>query len=161
MNAASAAAEDLDSSSAEVWHVLAVDDDEGVLAVTRLTLRGLSFEGREILLHCAQSAAEAREMLKRIPDIAVILLDVVMETEDAGLALVDHVRQGLRNFTTRIILRTGQPGLAPPLDLIRRHEIDGYCAKTDLSSMDLKMIVLANLRTARLLRALQSGLPSP
>jgi len=42
-----------------------------------------------------------------------VLLDVIMETDQAGLDLVEFIRDTLKNETVRIILRTGQPGQAP------------------------------------------------
>ena len=145
--------------AARPWQILVVDDDDGVLAVTRLTLRDLKFDGRPMALHCVTSAAAAREAMTRIPDMDVILLDVVMESETAGIEFADWVRDTLGNATARIIIRTGQPGTISPLELLAQHQIDGYCAKSDLSSIDLKLTVLGSLRTVRLIRQLQAAAP--
>src|ERR1044071_4155898 len=92
------------------WKVAIVDDDQGVHTGTRFALQDFSLHGRGIELLSARSAVEARELFRKTPELAVILLDVVMETEGAGLELVQFVREELRNETVRIILRTGQPG---------------------------------------------------
>ena len=108
------------------WVVLIVDDDPSIHAATRMVLRGMSFQGRS--LHClsAASAAEARAELRAHPDIALVLLDVVMESDDAGLQLVHFIRHQLGNKRIRIILRTGQPGQAPERDIILNYDINDY-----------------------------------
>ena len=100
------------------WKVLIVDDEPEVHAVTRLVLGGFRFEGIRLDFLSAHSAAEARSLLRRHPDIAVLLLDVVMESEQAGLELVRDVREELANPFVRIVLRTGQAGQAPEHEVI-------------------------------------------
>ena len=90
-----------------VWKILVVDDEPAIHQVTKLALRNLSVLGRPTQLINALSAQEAREQIYRHPDIAVVLLDVVMETEDAGLCFIKHLRQEIANPLVRIILRTG------------------------------------------------------
>ncbi|PWC69671.1 transcriptional regulator [Azospirillum sp. TSH7] len=142
---ASAAAEATDPG-APPWLVLVADDEPEVHAVTRLALARLRFRDRPVrLLDCA-SAAEAERILRNTPDIAVILLDVVMETEDAGLQLVRRIRQNLGNRAVRIVLRTGQPARVPEEDLVLAYEIDGYTAKTELTARRLFTSVVTALR---------------
>jgi CheY-like chemotaxis protein len=100
------------------WLILAVDDDAGVRAVSAAAPSEVRFRDRPLVQLHAASAADAREILARQPGIAVMLLDVVMETEDSGLQLVRYVREVLGNRNLRIILRTGQPGAAPESDVI-------------------------------------------
>jgi signal transduction histidine kinase/DNA-binding response OmpR family regulator len=128
------------------WPVLIVDDDPSIHAATRMVLRGVSFQGRP--LHClsAVSAAEARETLRAQPDIALVLLDVVMESDDAGLRLVHFIRNDLGNKRIRIILRTGQPGQAPERDVILNYDINDYKSKTELTTQKLFTSVVAALR---------------
>ncbi len=142
---ASAAADAADPG-APPWLVLVADDEPEVHAVTRLALARLRFRDRPVrLLDCA-SAAEAERILRDTPDIAVILLDVVMETEDAGLQLVRRIRQDLGNRAVRIVLRTGQPARVPEEDLVLAYEIDGYTAKTELTARRLFTSVVTALR---------------
>ena len=150
-------AEALASGAREPWRILIVDDDVEVHAVTRLSLRRFSFEGRPVALISAYSAAEARTLLATSTDIALILLDVVMETEDAGLRLVRHVRHGLGNRAVRIILRTGQPGCAPEREVIVDFDINDYRAKTELTHERLTLCTITALRSYRDIRAVEAN----
>ncbi|MBE0546135.1 MAG: EAL domain-containing protein [Rubrivivax sp.] len=142
---------------AACWRVLLVDDEPAVHEVSNLILSGLSFEGRDVELLSASSAAQAREILAQHRDVALILLDVVMETDDAGIALVQHVREQLRDSDVQIVLRTGQPGMAPERDVVLRYEINGYFLKTDITSQRLHSIVISALRSYRHARSLRVG----
>ena len=133
------------------WIVLVVDDEPDIHAVTRLTLENAQFSGRGVRLVNAHSGAEGRAQLAANPDAALILLDVVMESDDAGLAFVRHVRETLGNRDVRIVLRTGQPGVAPARTVIETFEIDDYRTKTELTSERLYVSVAAALRTYALL----------
>ena len=133
----------------EPWKVLIVDDDPEVHAVTRLVLRGFRFEDRPLALLSAHSASEAREMLATHPDLALMLLDVVMETEQAGLEVVRHARETLGNRFVRIVLRTGQPGQAPEQEVIRTYDINDYKEKTELTAQKLTTMLYASLRAYR------------
>lgn len=95
------------------WTVLVVDDEQDVLDVTVMVLEDVKFEGRGLRMLTASSAAEAKEVLRMEPELAVAFLDVVMETEHAGLDLVRFIRDELDNRCMRIVLRTGNPGAAP------------------------------------------------
>ena len=135
-----------DAAADRPWLILVVDDEPDVIAITRTALHSCSFEKRPIRILGAGSAAEAREMLERHPDIAVILLDVVMETDDAGLRLARAIREEMQRRALRIVLRTGQPGLAPERDVILRYDINDYRLKTDLTAQSLFTTVIAALR---------------
>ena len=139
------------------WKVLLVDDEPAVHEVSRLILARMSFEGREVELIAAASAAHARDLLGRHADIALVLLDVVMETDDAGIALVRHIREQLRNHDVQIVLRTGQPGVAPEAELMHSCEINGYFLKTEITAQRLRSIVISALRGYRHARALRVG----
>jgi len=141
--------DDRTALAAEPWSILVVDDDPQVHAMTRLLLRDIRFEDRPLEVVSALSAAEARAIIARRSDLPVILLDVVMETHDAGLQLVQHIRGALRNNHTRIILRTGQPGLAPEREVISRYDINGYEQKSELTSQKLYTAVISALRSWR------------
>ena len=133
----------------EPWKLLIVDDEEEVHSLTRLVLRNYEFEGRTLELLSAYSGVAARKVLAEHPDIALILLDVVMEREDSGLRLVHHIRNKLQNNHVRIILRTGQPGQAPEMEVVARYDINDYKAKTDLTSQKLFTTVTSALRAWR------------
>ncbi|MDP2560094.1 HD domain-containing phosphohydrolase [Psychrobium sp. 1_MG-2023] len=129
------------------WQVLVVDDEKDVHAVTSLALGSFEFHGRELELLHAYSAKEAKETLKNNADIALILLDVVMETDQAGLELAAYIRKELKNHSVRIVLRTGQPGQAPEHQVIRDYDINDYKNKTELTSAKLYTILYSNLRS--------------
>lgn len=143
------------ATAAPAWRVLLVDDEPAVHEVSRLVLADVSFEGRAIELLSAASAAQAREVLAREKDVALVLLDVVMESDDAGIALVQHIRDERRDTDVQIVLRTGQPGMAPEREVILRYEINGYYLKTDLTAQRLHSIVVSALRSYRYARSLR------
>ncbi|MGW8358854.1 response regulator [Streptomyces wedmorensis] len=126
------------------YKVLIVDDEEDVHQITRISLRSLSHRGNRVNLVSARSGAEARQCMRDNPDIAVVLLDVVMESDHAGLDLSRFIREQLGNAFARIILRTGQPGRAPEETVVQAYEIDGYLPKAELTSTHL----ITTVRTA-------------
>jgi response regulator RpfG family c-di-GMP phosphodiesterase len=131
------------------WKVLLVDDEPEVHEVTRLVLAGFRFENRPLQIHSALTAAEARELLAEHPDFAVVLLDVVMESDQAGLQLVDYIRHSIDNHNVRIVLRTGEPGQAPEQEVITRYDINDYKEKTELTAQKLFTTMFASLRAYR------------
>lgn len=128
------------------WRVLIVDDDVDVHVVTKFALSTASFAGRRLSFVHAYSAAEALAKLRDIPDIALVLLDVMMETADAGLQLARQVREQLHNDLVRIVLRTGQPGQAAEHNIIIDYDINDFWSKTDLTTRKLFTTVIAALR---------------
>jgi len=130
--------------SSSPWKILVVDDEPEIYAVTQLSVGDMVFENKKIHLFSASSGKEAREILSTEPDIAVALIDVVMETEDAGLRLVEYIRNELNNRRIRLIIRTGQPGIAPEPYVIDNYDIDDYKDKTELTTQSL----YTTLRTA-------------
>lgn len=138
------------------WKVLIVDDDADVHSVTRLVLADFVFDGRALDFMEARSAGEAIQLFAQHPDIAVALVDVVMETEDAGLRVIRHVREVLKNSFVRLILRTGQPGSAPERDVISQYDINDYKAKTELSALKLYSTMMTALRSYRDIMALDA-----
>lgn len=137
------------------WIVLLVDDEPDVHEITRLVLADTTFSGRTIDLRSAYSASEAQAFLEQHRDTALMLLDVVMETDDAGLRLVHHVREKMGNADLQIVLRTGQPGMAPEREVIATYDINGYFLKTELVAQKLRSIVISSLRTYSYIRTLR------
>ncbi|MGY0789748.1 ATP-binding response regulator [Azospirillum argentinense] len=134
---------------ADPWPVLVVDDDPQVHTMTEVLLRDFEFEDRPFEVVSALSAAAARSLLLTRPDIPVALLDVVMETDDAGLRLVRFIREDLNNHRMRIILRTGQPGQAPERDVVVAYDINDYKAKSELTAQRLFTTLVSGLRAWR------------
>jgi putative nucleotidyltransferase with HDIG domain len=145
------------AATAPGWKVLIVDDEPEVHQVTRLVLSGFRFESRALQFISAYSAAEAREQMRLHPDVAVILLDVVMETEHAGLDVVRAVREDLGNRVVRIVLRTGQPGQAPEQNIIATYDINDYKEKTELTAQRLSTTLYVALRGYRDLMTIEAS----
>jgi EAL domain-containing protein (putative c-di-GMP-specific phosphodiesterase class I) len=141
----------------DAWVVLLVDDEPEVHEITRLVLTNARYAGRPIELYSACSAAEAKSFLRAHPQTALVLLDVVMESDDAGLALVRFIRDELHNVDLQIILRTGQPGMAPERDVVLRFEINGYFLKTEITAQKLHSIVISALRAFQNIGALRQS----
>lgn len=130
-----------------IWKIAVIDDDPAVHDATRFALYDYALNGQGIEILSAFSAAEGRDLVRAHPDLAVVLLDVVMETETAGLDLVAFVRRELGNELVRIILRTGQPGQAPERRVIVEHDINDYKAKTELTADKLFTALTAAIRS--------------
>jgi CheY-like chemotaxis protein len=139
---------------ARTWTIAVIDDDPAVHEGTRFALYDYSLHGQGLRILSAYSASEGKALLERERDIAVVLLDVVMETDSAGLDLVDFIRKELKNETVRIVLRTGQPGQAPERRVIVDYDINDYKAKTELTADKLFTTLTAALRSYQQLQRL-------
>ena len=139
------------------WRVLVVDDEAEVHTVTKLALGRIRFRGRGIQVYGALSAREAADVLRAVPDVAIVLLDVVMETDAAGLDLVRTIREEMNNHAVRIILRTGQPGQAPEEGVVLDYDINDYKAKTELTTRKLFTAVVSALRAYSGIVALEAS----
>lgn len=135
-----------ETTEQEAWPILIVDDEPEMHHVTTMALRDYRFQQRTLTFLSAHSAAEAKEVLQQHPDIVLILLDVVMETDDAGLTLVHYIRETLNNQQVRIILRTGQPGQAPEQKVVQEYDINDYRSKTELTVQRLTTTITSALR---------------
>ncbi|MCX7745739.1 MAG: DUF3369 domain-containing protein [Clostridia bacterium] len=131
------------------WKLMIVDDEEEVHQITKIVLNDFTFENKSLDFISAHSLKEAKVLMKKHPDTAVILLDVVMEEEDSGLKFVKYVREELKNNLARIILRTGQPGQAPEKKIIVDYDINDYKEKTELTAQRLFTTLVAALRSYR------------
>jgi response regulator RpfG family c-di-GMP phosphodiesterase len=138
-----------------MWKIIVADDEDEVHAMTRMVLSDYVFEGRGLDFLSAYSGAECLQLMRRHPDTAAILLDVVMESDDAGLQVVRRVREEIANPFVRIILRTGQPGKAPETRVISAFDINDYKEKTELTAQKLFTTVTAALRGYRDMRTIE------
>ena len=132
------------------WEVLVVDDDPDVLAVSRLALRSVKVYGVPLKIHTCGSMAEAVELFNTkadlLPSLAVALIDVVMETDTAGLDLCRFVREERKNPLTQLFIRTGQPGVAPERAVIDRYDINGYFTKAEATEDKLYSMIKSGVR---------------
>jgi response regulator RpfG family c-di-GMP phosphodiesterase len=141
--------------SKETWKILICDDEKEVHTITKTVLSDFVFKNKKLEFVSAYSGTEAVEILSEENDIALILLDVVMETDYAGLDVVKDIREKLNNKLIRIILRTGQPGYAPEKEVIQDYDINDYKEKTELTDMKLFTSVISALRAYKYMRSLE------
>lgn len=104
------------------YKIIAVDDESGILDSLKvfLTKSGYSFVG-------ITDPIEAIERVKT-EHFDLMLLDFIM-TPVHGDQVVEAIRKF--NKDLYILLLTGHKDLAPPLETIRRLDIQGYCEKSD------------------------------
>ena len=134
-------------SKTKVWRILVIDDDDSVHQVTRLVLSDAIIENRTLDIVSVYSSKEARELLLQDDDFCMAFVDVVMETDDAGLNVVKYIRTDLGREDIRIVLRTGQPGYAPEEQVIKDYDINDYKTKTELTRSKLVTTIIASLRS--------------
>ncbi|NJD08155.1 MAG: EAL domain-containing protein [Methylococcaceae bacterium] len=146
-----------DGSAMPCWRVLVVDDDPDVHETTKFALQGVIVHNRPLQLLDAYTAAEGLQVLAHEPDIAVVLLDVVMETQDAGLRAVEAIRNELKLPNVRIILRTGQPGYAPEMEAVSRYDINDYKTKSELTRIKLFTALTGAIRAYDQLQRIEAG----
>ncbi len=144
------------NADTSVWKVLIVDDEQDIHSAIKLALGGFVFKDRKIKFLDAYSGEEAKQILTENEDIALILLDVVMETSHAGLDFVGYIRNELQNHFIRVVLWTGQPGNAPKKDVILQYEINDYKTKTDLTDDTIFTTVLASIRAYNSIMIIES-----
>jgi len=137
------------------FNILIVDDDKSVHIVTKLSLKDFTYEGWTLNFTSAFSAEEAKSILRSDIEFAVVLLDVVMESETSGLEVADFIRNDINNHLLRITLRTGQPGQAPEQEVIVNYDIDNYRNKTELSSDKLFSVMYTSIRNFKKLQELE------
>jgi CheY-like chemotaxis protein len=122
----------------KAWEVLLVDDDPDVLAVSKLAMKSFTVYGIPLEIHSCTSKAEAIELFNTkqdlMPTLAVAFIDVVMETDEAGLELCQYIREELKNRIVQLFVRTGQPGIAPERAVIDRYDINGYFSKVETTA---------------------------
>jgi signal transduction histidine kinase len=136
------------------WKILIIDDESEVHEATKFALSGLRVHGRDLAFLHAQSEEEARRQLARNQDVAVILLDMVMEAGDSGLRLVKCIREELKLEAVRIVLRTGQRGPVPELDVIQKYDINDYKNKVELTRIRLATTITAAVRSFQQIRTI-------
>ncbi len=144
------------SKHVEPWKLLIVDDEKDIHTITTLALNNFQFDDRPLEFLHAHSAKDAEVILQETRDIGLILLDVVMETDHAGLDLVKIIREEINNSAVRIVLRTGQPGQAPEKKIIGDYDINDYKSKTELTSSKLYTVVCASLRAYKSIQDLEN-----
>ncbi|MFA5903956.1 MAG: ATP-binding protein [Desulfobacula sp.] len=129
------------------FKLLIVDDENEIHIMTRLVLSDYSYNGATLEFLSAYSGKDAKQLIKAHPDAACMLLDVVMENNEAGLEVARFIREEEKNDKIRIILRTGQPGKAPEKNIILNYDINDYKEKTELTTQKLFTSITTALRS--------------
>ncbi|MCC4274000.1 HD domain-containing phosphohydrolase [Marinomonas communis] len=152
-----AIAQKLEKTAVEPWKVALIDDEDDIIAVSEMVLKRLQVDDRPLVFLKAHSAKEAMQLFEEHSDIAIAMVDVVMENDHAGLDLVKWIRESHKNTSTRLVLRTGQPGQAPEEDVIRNYDINDYKNKTELNSTRLKTTIYSAIRSYRDIKEVEQG----
>lgn len=137
------------ADTTSTWNLLIVDDDEAVHEITRLVLKNVNVLGKGLTIYSAYSAQQARELIHGDIDFSFAIIDVVMETDKAGLDLIKWIRNNEENDDIRLVLRTGQPGNAPEKDIIIQYDIHDYKEKSELTAKKLFTLSFSCLRAYR------------
>ena len=132
------------------WVVLLVDDEPDVLSVSRLALRRFEVYGLPLRIYTAESKAAAVQLLHDsltvANSLAVAFIDVVMETDTAGLELCKYIRNDMGNKLSQLFIRTGQPGIAPERAVIDQYDINGYFTKIEATEDKLYSLIKSSVR---------------
>ena len=138
------------------WPILLVDDEPDVLELSRLVMKDFTVYGLPVELHTAVSKADAIELMKTElvpllptvpgPRVSVAFIDVVMESDTAGLELCEYIRETMGNKVVQLFIRTGQPGIAPERHVIDNYDINGYFTKVEATEDKLYSLVKSGVR---------------
>jgi diguanylate cyclase (GGDEF)-like protein len=135
--------------------ILIVDDDKSIHDITNMALKAMHFSDFDLQVLTAYSAEEAKEILQTEQDIALALIDVVMETPEAGLDLVNYIRNELKNRLIRLIIRTGQANDFPQMQVIQQYDINDFKEKTELTLERLYTTIRTSIKQYEQLIELQ------
>jgi len=149
--------EECTKSQLAPWIIGIIDDEPLIHQATNFALKDIEIDGRPLNFLSAYSGEEGYQLIIDNPDMALVLLDVVMEQDNSGLKLVDKIRNELNNHLIQIILRTGQPGDVPEEDLITRYEINSYKTKNELTRSKLFTTIATGLRSFKLLDTMEKS----
>ncbi|WP_374385013.1 response regulator [Dongia sp.] len=132
------------------WSILIVDDDSEVHAAIGLALSGAEIDGRRLRLSHCHSASEARTRLAGDEeDIDLVLLDVVMESAEAGLDLLESLRAEPETRSLPVLIHTGQAGRFSENMVRARYDISGYLPKSSVTQQGLLSALRAVLQEGR------------
>ena len=144
-------------TSVKSWKIIIADDEPDIHTLTKTVLSDFRYQGRPLEFISTYSGEETFEVIKNNEDIAMVLLDVVMESDDAGLITAKRIREELDNHTIQIVLRTGQPGYAPETDVVVNYAINDYKEKTELTAKKMLTTIITALRSYEILKALEAN----
>ncbi|HEX5803785.1 MAG TPA: hypothetical protein VFY24_12225 [Azospira sp.] len=134
-----------DAQTQTPWRVLIADDDHSVHEATVAALAGQRIHDRPLTFLHTYSASETLSLLASSDPVHLVLLDVVMESPEAGLKAVNEIRETLGLRDLKIVIRTGQPGQRPEQEIRRSYAIDGYANKAELTRGMLREVIASAL----------------
>lgn len=129
------------------WKIMLIDDEPALHDITRIALNNIIYKGKPLEFLDAYSGEEARQLIRQHPDIALIFLDVVMESEETGLQLVQYIRKELKNRFVRILLRTGEKEPAPEAEIIFNYDINDYQEENELTQQRVLVSIISGLKS--------------
>ena len=139
------------------WKILIADDESDIHFITKTVLKDFTYKGKGLEFLSAYSGEETISILQTNKDIVLVLLDVIMETDDAGLVVAKNIRDELHNKDIQIVLRTGQPSDAPKATIVKDYEINDYKEKTELTADKLLTTLTTAIRSYENIKALQQS----
>lgn len=133
-----------DNVEKEDYKILVVDDEQGIIDSLSIFLNKYHFKG-------LQNPLEAIELLKK-EHFDLLILDFLMSPIH-GDQVVEEIRKF--NKDLYILLLTGHKDLAPPLETIKRLDIQGYCEKSDKFDQIL-LLIESGLKSVEQLRIIKN-----
>jgi CheY-like chemotaxis protein len=129
------------------WDIVLVDDEPDVIMVTRVALRGLKVHGLPLAIEGLASKADAIARFRdpSLAQPAVALIDMGLETEEAGLELCSEIR-ALGNRTTTLVVRTGHAGIDPQKQIVQNYDVTTYLTKPEATRDKLFATVAGGVR---------------
>lgn len=147
------------SQSAELfWKVLVIDDEKAIHDTTAMALKGLSFNGKSLSMLHAYSRDTAKKIIQKNLNIALILLDIALETQEAGFDLIHWIRKEQKNTCVQIVIHTGNSDIFIEQDIVETYDINDYLAKTDATFQRLQTLVKKSIRSFKTQSALENEL---
>ena len=121
------------------WKVLITDDQEMIHVMIKHYLKDYQFQGIGLQFIDSFSCKDAKSLLNNNPDIAVVILDVMLEEPDSGFQIVQYIRETLNNKLLKIIMLTGNLDIEKAKFFFMTYDIDIYCPKYDINKIYFMM----------------------
>ncbi len=142
---------------ADCWSVLVVDDDPVVRHLTRENLRGVDVDGLPLEIDACENTDAARKLIAAT-EYALIIMDVAIETEFAGLDLVEELKRSPGVGFTQVVVQSATPMTERSGRQAGMSGIADYWRKGEIAPLRMQVLVRGLVRayaTARSLHAEQ------
>lgn len=131
------------------WKVLIVDENDFTHVDIKENINNLKFENKYINFYDAYTVGEAISILREENDMALVLINVDIETKDYGLKLVKHIRETLNLIDIRILLMIEDKDDSFKEDTILDYDINGCGEKSSFIYKKVKTEIVSALRCYR------------